>query len=423
MIVNTPQLSSAADELRLEAEIAAERAGAALPRTLWFSFPRACEPFLGDATGAFAVALLPLAMSTGEPLTVRGALSPRLAAGMRTYQRLQAAWKPDLFSEVEVRCDGVVRRDGAGAPAGVGMSFSGGVDSFYTLMTHLPESEPYPASRVSHCLMIDGFDGDSDPSRTGWFRRIQRLYEPVMAARGVELIAVRTNLLEILGPVVRGQSFAAFLTAPALALEGLLARFYIPSGHKVTTLGLCRDGSHQMLDHLLSTETMETSHEDAHLTRFEKTVALARWPETYDRLRVCYGATGVQEGRDAVANCCACEKCLRTMVTLHVAGTLERFTCFPRPLTARAMRNIPFIDEARAAFGREIAEFAARAGRRDVARRLHISLLKSRLLHPAVRPLAGASSRLEDRSRAYRAAVAPPKWLLKRLGFGRGWLY
>ena len=178
-----------------------------------------------------------------------------------------------------------------------------------------------------------------------------------------------------------------------------------------------------MLDHLLSTETMETSHEDAHLSRFEKTATLSRWPDTYDRLRVCYKPTGVQQGRDAIANCCACEKCLRTMVTLHVAGALANYRCFPRPLTRRDIRSIHYFDSARGLFGKEIIEYAVRAGRRDVARAVRLSLLKSRFVHSRIGPIACASARLEGRSKFYGWIVRRPKRLLKRLGFGRGWLY
>lgn len=423
MIIHQPHVTTTSEELRVEAAVKLERRDARVPPALWFVFPRAYERFLSDRADGFAAGLLPLAMALGERMTVHGTLSYRLAAGMRDYQRVQSVWKPEMFRQVAIDCDGLLGADGGEAAGAVGMAFSGGVDSFYTLWAHLPENEPYPPCRVSHCVMIDGFDADADLTGTGSFRTIQSVYEPMLASHDIELLVARTNLLQFLGVHVRGQSFAAFLTAPALVLGRLFSRFYVPSGLKFTTMGLHPDGSHLMLDHLLSTETMETSHEDAHLSRFEKTVTLSHWPETYDRLRVCYKPTGMQPGRDAIANCCACEKCLRTMVTLQVAGALANYRCFPRPLTRRAIRSIPFFDSVRSIFGKEIIEYAVRAGRRDVARDVRLSLLKSRFVHPRIGPIACASARLEGRSKLYGWIVRRPKRLLKRLGFGRGWLY
>ncbi len=423
MIVDEPRVTTTANEVRVEAAVDLERGGAGRPPSLWFVFPRAYEEHVTDRADAFAVALLPLAMSLGERLRVRGTLSYRLAAGMREYQRIQSAWKPDLFRQVEVESDGLcsVRRgEVAGA---VGASFSGGVDSFHTLWSHLPENEPYEPFRVTHCLMINGFDEDSDLADTGRFRSIARLYEPMMDACGLQLVVVRTNLLEMVGYGIKAQAFAAMIAAPALALGGLFARHFIASGCKFTTMGLYPDGSHLMLDHVLSTETMETVHDDAHLTRVEKTVALSRWPETYDRLRVCYHATGVQERRAAIANCCACEKCLRTMVTLDLAGALDRYGSFPRPLRRRDVRNADCAAAGRDLFAREVLEWAAKAGRRDVVWDMRVALFKSLWVKEKIRAVARASSRLETRSRRYAAAVAAPKRLVKRSGLGRGWLY
>ncbi len=423
MIVDEPRMTTTTDEVRVEAAVDLERGGAGRPPSLWFVFPRAYEEYVTDRADAFAVALLPLAMSLGERLRVRGTLSYRLAAGMREYQRIQSAWKPDLFRQVALECDGLSSARASEVAGAVGTSFSGGVDSFHTLRAHLPENEPYPPFRVSHCLMVNGFDDDSDLENTGRFQSIARLYEPMMAVHGLELVIARTNLLEFLGRRIRAQAFAAFLTAPALTLGKLFSRFYVSSGCKVTTLGLYPDGSHLMLDHLVSTETMETSHEDAHLTRLEKTVAISRWEETYGRLRVCFRATGVQPGAVAVANCCECEKCLRTMVTLELAGALQNYACFPKALTREAIRGIDFADSRRTLFAPEIIEYAARVGRREIARDLRWALLKSATWRSAVRSVAGASARLERRSRAYAAAASPPKKWLKRAGFGRGWLH
>ncbi len=423
MIIHEPQVTSSPGEVRVEARVDCDQPDTRRPRTLWFVFPRTYERFVSEGADGFAAALLPLAMRTGEPMRVRGSLSYRLAAGMRDYQRIQSVWTPDFFRQVEIRADDLRTRARAGASNAVGLAFSGGVDSFHTLWTHLPENEPYPPFRVSHCVMINGFDEDADLQDGGSFRRIERLYEPLMAAHGLELLVARTNLLHFLDPFIRAQSFASFLTAPALVLGGLFSRYFVSSGCKFTTLGMFRDGSSLMFDHLLATETMEVFHDGAHSSRFEKIVALSRWPETYNRLRVCFRATGVPEGGHAIANCCTCEKCLRTMIMLEIAGVLERYTSFPKRMETRNIRKAELADPGRTLFAAEIIEEAARAGRKDIVRDMRRAVLRSAVVRPRIRAIVAASARLERRSKAFAAVVAGPKALLKRFGWGRGWLY
>lgn len=422
MIIDKPHIKVDGYEVTVEATVALETAGSACPPALYFAFPRVYADLVSDRADAFAAALLPVAMRRGERLRLRGELSCRLAHGMRDWQRIQAAWKPQYFSEVDVQCDRVSGRDPGEATGAVGSAFSGGVDSFHTLWTHLAANERHRPYTITHCLTINGFDGDSDLDGGG-FGAVQGVYEPMMAELGVSLVVARTNLRQFTGAIVQKQSFAAFVTAPALALGRLFSRYYVPSSYKFTLLGLFPDGSHPMLDHLLSTESMETIHDGAHLTRVDKTLAISRWPATFDRLRVCFGATGVQPGTNAIANCCTCEKCVRTMVTLDLAGALASYACFPKPLERRNIWNSDYRWPGSRIFADEIIEHANRVGRSDVVRDMRRAIFNSVSLHPRVGRIVRASFSVEKRSKAYAALVAPPKRLLKRLGWGRGWLY
>lgn len=421
MIVHERRVSAGQGGVTVAARVEAEQPGAGWPDELWFTFAPRFAAFVSTGADGFAAALLPLAMHRRERLVVRGDLSPRLAHGLREYQRYQSTWKPDFFAESKLSWDELrPREDGASA---VGTAFSGGVDSFHTLLTHLGDGEVLAPYRISHCLMINGFDADTDLEDGGHFARLQRLYEPVMERHGLELVVVRTNLLEFHGPEIQKQSFAAFVTAPALVLGGLFARFYVPSSYRFTSLGSFPDGSHPMFDHLLATEAMETIHDGGHLSRIEKTVALSSWPESYDLLRVCSAPTGVQADRAAVANCCTCEKCVRTMATLEVAGALERYRCFPRPLSGRNIRRLNYWFPGTRVFAHELIDFARRAGRRDIVRSLRWSVHHSAAYRGWIWKLARANERLERRSSRYAALVAHPKRLVMRSGLGRGWLY
>ncbi|MGD1148928.1 MAG: hypothetical protein ABR961_13365 [Thermoanaerobaculaceae bacterium] len=423
MIIHRPQLRESGNEISVEAAVELEHPDATYPAALWFTFPQRFGAFVTDRADGFAVALLPLAMRLGENLTIHGDLSCRLAHGMRDYQRFQSTWKPAMFSAVEVQCDALRSREPGEGRDAVGTAFSGGVDSFHTLWTHLGHNEAYPPYRISHCLMINGFDPDADLSNTGSFLKMQRLYEPMMARLGLEFVVVRTNLMHFLGLPIQKQAFAAFVTAPALVLGRLFSRYYVPSSYKFTQLGPFPDGSHPMFDHLLATETMETIHDGGHLTRVAKTVAISRWPETFALLRVCFLATGVQESRDAIANCCACEKCVRTMTTLDIAGALGDYACFSKPLKRRNIRRLAYGYPGSRVFAEEIVEYAKREGRNDIVRDLRWAIAHSVLYRERARALMLASYQLEQRSAPYAAIAHPTKRLIQRTGLGRGWLY
>jgi len=423
MIVHRPAVAWNSRETTVTAAVECERAGTALPPTLWFAFPSGVGAFVTDRADAFAVALLPLAMHLGEPMTVLGETSVRLARGLREYQWFQTVWKPEFFREVALSFEALRERDPGEGSGAVGSAFSGGVDSFHTLWTHLGENEPYAPFRITHCLLINGFDPDSDLAGTGEFPALQRLYESMAERLGVRLVVVRTNLLDFLGLDIQKQAFAAFVTAPALALGRLFARFYVPSSYRFTDLGPFPDGSHPMLDHLLGSESLETIHDSGHLTRVAKTLAIARWPETFDLLRVCFRRTGVQPGRDAIANCCTCEKCVRTMTTLDIAGALGSYRCFPAPLRRSNIRRSDYSHAGSRPFAREVIEYATREGRRDVVHDLRWAVAHSVLYRGWTRSLMLASYELEQRSRSYAAVVGPTKRLIQRIGLGRGWLY
>ncbi len=423
MIVHPPSVTRRPGETTAEAAVELDRRGGEFPATLWFTFPDAVGEFVTDRADGFAAALLPLAMSLREPLTVRGELSYRFARGLRDYLRYQSTWKPAIFGAVELRCERLRGRDPGEGTGAVGTAFSGGVDSFHTLWTHLDQNEDYPPYRLTHCLMINGFDPDTDLADAGNFAAIQRLYDAMAARLGLRLIVVRTNLLQFVGLAIQKQSFASFVTAPALVLGRLFSRYYVPSSYQFTQLATIIDGSHPMLDPLLGTETLEIVHDGGHLTRVAKTLAISRFPDTHDLLRVCFRPTGVQKQRDAIANCCTCEKCVRTMVTLDIAGALGDYRCFAQPLRPRTIRGADYSHPGSRPFAREVIEYAKQERRDDVVRNLRNAVVRSILYRARVRELVGASYRLEQRSKPYAAIVRPAKRLLQRIGLGRGWLY
>jgi hypothetical protein len=399
----TPVITEKGDDIWVSARVETNSCPVALPDTLWFSFPRRfCDYVTGDMNG-FAAALLPLAMTLGEDMYMEGVLSPRLLSGMEEYQRIQCAWNPSPFLPVSFEpemLEPTIANSGGGV---VGSSFSGGVDSAYTLWSHLPENERNPSYRISHCLIINGFDDDLDLDGSGRFAKLEQAMQPMMDRIGTQLVVCKTNYMAFSDKTILKQTFAAMVTAPALVLGGLFSTFYVPSSYRFDDF--YRDGSHLMLDHLIATETMETIHEGSHLKRTDKTEVISKWSETYRTLRVCGSENVYDEETNSVLNCCRCEKCIRTMMTLELYGKLDKYKSFPRPLSHFDIWRCNFSYKGTRIFAYEIISEAFKARRYGMLINYCISFVLTYVIMVPKYILRQIHLFIENRSSTYEKLV------------------
>jgi hypothetical protein len=144
------------------------------------------------------------------------------------------------------------------------------------------------------------------------------------------------------------------------------ARTYVPSSW--TYAHLVPWGSHALLDSLWSTEACELVHDGAESPRTGKVAAIVASDVALRVLRVCLADT------DAY-NCGRCEKCLRTMVTLHLLGV--KAPTFPPLGSLAALRQAP-VDAGATDLSANI-ELAEKVGHRDIARALKSALRRYKL--------------------------------------------
>jgi hypothetical protein len=257
------------------------------------------------------------------------------------------------------------------------------------LHRHLPANEVLPDYRLSHCLTINGFDNDVDLEQTGLFKQLHQVYEPMLSAQGIKMVEMQTNMqrfrLAAMGRSKLHLTFGLPLAAAALVMGNMFARFYIPASYHYG--GLVPDGSHPMMDHLLSTETTQFIHDGASATRVAKTIAIAGWPETHSRLRVCFQGAQYNTARGVFENCGACEKCLRTMIPLEIAGKLSEFSTFPRGLNKKNIKTIRYLSSASRTFAKENLVFAWQHRRWDLVATLAYVVLRGKVLATFLQPL------------------------------------
>jgi hypothetical protein len=337
---------------------------------------------LGQHPEAFLAATLLPAMKLRRPLRVSGAISPRLWNAVPAIQRIFRSWDGECgLIPVDVQ-----RRERVAANAANGCAcfFSGGVDSFFTLLQH--------RDQISTLIFVHGFDIPLPALRLR--AKVSETIRAAAAELGKPLIEVETNLRDFSDLYVSWEHHnGAALASVALLLSSQFSHVYAAATHAFAApFPWHRD----MAFDAWSTERTQIVNDDGHeIPRVAKVAYISRDDVALKFLRVC------GENHGDAYNCGVCEKCLRTMVALRIAGALDRCPAFARPLDlACVSRIVPghnryFIEENRDAAlrsGTDPALVAALqdclAGGHDGARR---PLLR-RGLHVARRLMATGSA-------------------------------
>lgn len=135
--------------------------------------------------------------------------------------------------------------------------------------------------------------------------------------------------------------FGAALASVGLTLEDIFEKVYVASSFSYDQI--LPWGSHPALDPLWSTERVSIIHDGCEARRVDKTRFIAQFPVVTDTLRVCT----YRPLSGSIYNCGLCEKCLRTMVGLHIAGALHKCRTLPNSIDLRILRRIPIHREVR----------------------------------------------------------------------------
>jgi hypothetical protein len=287
---------------------------------LWFSVPPDSEQLLTERADHVAVALLLPAMRYGRDLRVGGAVTDSLLHRLNhDVQPLVRAVHPS-YQAVTVTADEAVAA--GAAPSGVATGFSGGVDSFATLTEYATAARVPAALRVTH-LLNNNVGAHGDGGEGLWRKRVDAL-RPVADELGLPFVRVDSNI-DAHYPRMGFMQTVTFRNAAVMHLlgggigrsyhasEGTFRNVRMPPPHGDISLA----GS--MIFPLLSTPALTLESTSSGLSRIERTLALVGGP--YARyLDVC-----IDTDSNRTTNCSQCWKCMRTMLTLEIAGSLDEF--------------------------------------------------------------------------------------------------
>jgi hypothetical protein len=240
-----------------------------------------------------ALGLLP-AMKLGLPLQIPGEVSPRLLDGTKRIQGIFRLWLSDLRL---VSVEAGLRREGARADGGVAAFFRGGVDSFYTLLSH--------REQITDLIFVHGFDiplSGQEELR----RRASEMAHEVAAALDKRLVEVEADIRSFSDRHIPwSHYYGSALAAIGLLFQHRFRSVLIPANQSYAALYPM--GSHPLVDPLWSTERMEVVNDGADARRTEKVAFIAQSELAMRWLRVCW------ENRDGAYNCGRCESaCVRS---------------------------------------------------------------------------------------------------------------
>ena len=198
--------------------------------------------------------------------------------------------------------------------AGRALCFTGGVDSFFSLLQ--------ADHRPTHLFFVVGFDIDLDDAIRG--AAVTATLDAVTAHSGTEAVVVQTDLRSHprFASISWEHTHGAALAAMAHLLHATIGTLVIPPSYAHERL--VPWGSRPDFDPGWSVpRRLQIEHGDATGRRLDRVLAIAGHPLVHEHLRVCW------QNVAGTLNCGRCEKCVRTMVMLAGADQLQRCRTFP----------------------------------------------------------------------------------------------
>lgn len=291
---------------------------------LWFRFPEHYAPAGELDASPFLAGTLVWCLRHSEDLTIDGPVSPLLLGQVDEIAQVLRSFFPGSIRPIAVRAAQEI--EPPPAERITASLFTRGLDSWYGVLAALDDSslDP-PITHTVYCPTLNA-KGWSDDLREAKVVAVRE----ASARVGLELIRLDTNANRVVGHV-------QFAMALALGFANVL----IASGEMRG--GLIPRGTHPDLDFRFSTGRTRVIHYgDA--SRMQKAERIARSQDALDTLNVCKFDYLEQD-----RNCGRCEKCVRTMLELHILGVLDRCPVFEVGLeldNVAAIADVPKIRNA-----------------------------------------------------------------------------
>jgi hypothetical protein len=296
------------------------------PRVYWFDFPDSYAAHLTDDGNPWLVLMTALAAMHGGDIDIALPVDARLHGMAQCARNQWRQWNAKLHAG-SVRATQIVPAMPAGK--GIALFLSGGADSYHSLLIN-QQKHPMslPANAITHAIQVWGYDV---PLRNApLFKSLRDKTAATIAPLGVQHIPVISNIKNVAYDATDhwvGLLHGPALVAVALMLRPLLGEAVIASSY---LYGRLQEpyGSHPLVDPLLGLQNLHITHDGAWRSRVQKINDLVAAPHLLRGLHVCLNTDRSPADLQRSLNCSACEKCLRTMTLLDLAGAKPQAVTF-----------------------------------------------------------------------------------------------
>jgi len=304
---------------------------------IYFKIHKKYKDFILTDASPFAAILLIPSMQKGEDLIIHGTISQALYKNLHKIINIYVGWNVGL-KPIKIKVDGFTTE--TESPKNIAAFFSGGVDSFYTYLKNKNNID----GKLTHLISVNGFDIQLDNKKL-WHRTKTHI-EKIAKQEGVELIQVETNIRPLVVPIIDWVfNFGACMGATALLLRNGIKKAYIASSF--TYEEQFPGGSTAKTDKLWGTDKLTIVHDGAEAKRIEKIKRISTSQLVLENLRVCY------LNQENNYNCAECDKCLRTMIGLKIAGQLQNAKTFPNLIDLNLVKKLSIENIHTATFHQE----------------------------------------------------------------------
>lgn len=266
---------------------------------------------LSTTSEGFVSLFLPHVMFTGDHLVVKGGVSNSY---LKNINLLKKYYESLNIQDIHLNLDSNVNSDQTNNQNQSLCTFTGGVDSFYTLISNFKNIDS-----LLFCI-----DYDVKKNQKKLISSTLSMLDTVSKYSKKELIICKTNQRRVLqwsGIKYLGNLkdqykdlWGLFLHGPCLFNHGYnlsnnYGSLYIPSSHPASSNYLWGSSFH--IDHLHSSSLLDIIHDgDCSRTHKVKTCLCNNSDLFLSNLRVCYANINQS------FNCSKCEKCTRTILAI-----------------------------------------------------------------------------------------------------------
>lgn len=337
MIINKPFIEERNSDTFLIAIVENENTN--IKEEFYFSVENNYGKFLcNEISDPFVVAMLVPALMSGQDIHVKGSISLMLQYHLENTLIFLLS---KIFNKTPIKVIPESTITIEYDSKAIATAFSGGVDSFTTVLQHTSNNCP-ESLKLTHLTLFNvGAYGNDELRSQEMFQKDAQRAKIFADEIDLPCVFLNSNISKAYeqNEVTHGFASRSSLCTIAgiLALQKLFNVYLIAGGTPINMIKLFKweQGYYEhLLTSYLSTSSTKIIITNVDLTRTEKVEYIADNEKVHKYLHVCAAdylneKSKIKFNKDNYPNCTECTKCFRTLIVIDILGKLDDFNaCF-----------------------------------------------------------------------------------------------